>query len=93
MAEHDLRARARGQLAMSADEVGVEVRLDDVGDREAALRRLLQVDLDVALRIHDGRDPLGADQVGRLGEAGQVELLEVDHAEGGIMRRGPRARG
>ena len=32
-AEDDLRAAARRQLAMPADEIGVQVRLDDVADR------------------------------------------------------------
>jgi hypothetical protein len=48
------RAGAGGQLATAGDEVGVDVRLDGVGDREAVLAGELQVDLHVAARVDHG---------------------------------------
>ena len=75
--EVDLRPGALGQLAVAAHEVGVEVRLDDVPDLEALRARLVEVLVDVPARIHDRGLAVRPDQVGRLGEAAEVELLEV----------------
>ena len=70
----------RRELEMAGEEVGVEVRLDDVGDREALLVRISDIPGDVALRVnHDGL-PRGrvADEIAGVGEALEVVLLE-DH--------------
>lgn len=75
--EDDLGAGALGQLAVAAHEVGVEVGLDDVADAQALGFRLGQVLLDVAAWVDDRGLTLGADQVGGVSQAAQVELLEV----------------
>ena len=76
-AEVDLRAGACGELLVAGHEVGVEVRLDDVPDLEALRAGLLDVAVDVAPRVDDRRLALRPDHVGGVGEAAQVELLEV----------------
>jgi hypothetical protein len=76
-ADDDGRARALGQLQVAAHEVGVQVGLDDVADGQAGRGGLVQVLLHVAARVHDRRLALVADEVGRLGQAAQIELLEV----------------
>ena len=54
-AEIDRRAGAIAQLEMAGDEVGVEVREEDVRDSQAVLPGERDVLIDVALRIDDGR--------------------------------------
>ena len=54
-AEVDLRARPLGELAVARHEVGVEVGLDDVPDRQPLRARFLYVDVHVAPR--DPRPP------------------------------------
>ena len=76
-AKHDLRAGALRQLAMPADEVGVQVRLDDVADAQAALVGRVDVLLDVALRIDDRRLAVRTDQVRGMRQAAEVELVEM----------------
>ncbi len=75
--EHHLGARPLRELAVAAHEVGVQVRLDHVADAKAVRLRLVQVFVDVAARVDDDRLALGPDHVGGLGQAPQVELLEV----------------
>ena len=79
-AEVDARADALAQLQVPGQEVGVKVGQDHVPDREAQLCRFLQVEIHVAPGVddHGGLRLLVADQVGGLGETGQVVLLE-DH--------------
>ena len=52
-----LGAGQGGQVAGARDVVVVEVRLDDVGDAQLVARGIGQVDVDVAARIHDDREP------------------------------------
>ena len=75
--EDDLCPRALRQLDMAAHEVGVQVRLHDVADGEALRVRLGHVLFDVALGIDHRGLALGADQVGSVGQAAEIELLEV----------------
>ena len=42
------------EFQVTGQEVGVEVRLEDVGDRESVTARGVEVLLDVALRVDDG---------------------------------------
>jgi hypothetical protein len=53
-AKNDLCAGTRGEFAMPADEVGVQVSFNDVFDREILARRFVDVLIDVALWIDDG---------------------------------------
>src|SRR5262249_34739431 len=78
-AEVDPRARALAQLEVARQEVGVEVREQDVPDRGAELGRLLDVDPDVAARVDDHGRPraLVEDQIGSLRETAEIDLFEV----------------
>ena len=77
LAEDDRGARPRRELPVAAHEVRVEVRLDDPLDREALRARLVHVLVDVAPRVHDGGFAAVADQVRRVRETAEVELLEI----------------
>ena len=76
----DLGAGAGGQLAVAGDEVGMQMGFDDVLDLEVVLAGGVEVDFDVALGIDDGGDAFGTQHVGGVGQAAEVELLEV-HAQ------------
>ncbi len=73
----DLRACARRQLAMSADEIGMEVRFDDVADGQAIASRLVDVLIDVSLWIDHGSLAAVSDQIRSMRQAAKIELLEV----------------
>src|ERR1700722_19308763 len=47
----NLRAAARGQFAMTGDEIGVQVGLEDVADGNVLGFRSLKIDFDVTLRV------------------------------------------
>lgn len=76
----DDSARAVRQLEVSAQEVGVDVSLDDPLDAKVPIGRFLEIDADVASRVHDHRPPgrLVADQLGGVRETRKVVLGE-DH--------------
>ncbi len=65
---------------MTGDEIGVEMGEEHVLDRAPRLRGVLEILLDVPLRIDDRRAPvrLIGDEVRRMREAAEVVLLE-DH--------------
>ena len=69
-------AGAFRQFAMTRNEVGVQVRFDDVLDLQALLRGGFHVDVDVALRIDHGRDSLRTDQIRSVRQATQKEVLD-----------------
>ena len=77
-AEVDRRAETVAKLEMAGDEVRVEVRQEDVLDLEAVLAGEREIPIDVALRIDDGRHTrlLVTDEVRRVGETAEVELLK-----------------
>ena len=79
-AKVDRRALALAKLEVAGHEVGVEVRQEHVLDPAAQPPGVLEVLLDVALRIDHGRVAarLVGDQVGGVREAAEVVLLE-DH--------------
>ena len=79
-AQIDLRADAIAQLEMAGQEVGVEMRQQDMLDPQPRRSRIGDVGVDVPLRIDDRRDSgcLVGDEVRRVGEATEVVLLE-DH--------------
>src|SRR6266545_4194727 len=54
VSEDDLRSCTSRQLSMPADEISVQVSLNDVPDFESISFRFIDVLLDVALRINDG---------------------------------------
>ena len=77
-AEVDSGAGALGELVVAGDEVGVEMRLDDVLDAEIFLGREVEVEVNVALRVDNGSDAIARDDVGGVGEAAEEELLDQD---------------
>ena len=80
-AEMDGGVRVVAELEVAGDEVGVEVRQEDVTDLEAECVGVVEILLDVALGVDDDRGVAGfvAEQVGGVGETAQVVLFE-DHA-------------
>ena len=83
-------ADAVGELEVAADEVGVEVRLDDALDDEPFRLRLLEVDVDVAPWVddHGATGRLVADEVRGVGQAPEVVLRE-DHLRGAVAAPQP----
>ncbi len=82
--EVDPRAAAVAELEVAGHEVGVEVREEDVTDRDSVPGRQGDVFVHVASRVHDSGDLrlLVGDEIRRVGEATEVELLE-DHESSG----------
>jgi hypothetical protein len=79
--EADLCAAAVAQLEMSGEKVGVEVSEKNIADLHSQLLGVVQVLLNIPLRIdHDCRSAgFVGNQVGRVGEAAEVILLQ-EHA-------------
>src|SRR5205807_1756825 len=86
-------ARAVGQLARTAHEIGVDVRFENVRDRDAALSRQLEVNLNIRAWVDDcgGALFIIADQVGDCGDAiGENAFKDERHRieqGSGIYRR------
>ncbi len=76
----DRGAHAVAKLQVSGEEIGMQVRQEHVGDSQVVRLGEGQVLVDVALRIDDrgGVRLLVADEIGRVRQAIQVELLQ-DH--------------
>ena len=76
--EVDRGAGAVAELEMAGHEVGVEVREEHMADPAAEPLGVLEVLLDVPLRVDDGRlaTLLIGDQIRGVGEAAEVVLLE-----------------
>jgi hypothetical protein len=74
----DLGAGAIAKLQMAGDEIGVEVREEHVADPATPPLGVLEILIDVPLRVHDGRlaAVLIGDQVGSVGEAAEVVLVQ-----------------
>jgi alkyl hydroperoxide reductase subunit AhpC len=75
LSEVDARPGALRKLVMTRDEVGVQVRFDNVLDLQALLLGGVYVDIDVALRVNHGRNPFRTDEVGSMGQTTEKELL------------------
>jgi hypothetical protein len=82
VAGHDLGTCARLQLTTAADEVVVDVGLEDVGDAHLRGSGRVEVAVDVSERIDEGRDPgpFGDHQVGGVSEPLVDELLNLHRA-------------
>ena len=74
---------ASGELEMAAEEVGVDVRLDDPFDGEPELGSLREIVADVATGIDDHRPTRGlvTDEVGGVGQTPEVVLGEDHHRQ------------
>ncbi len=79
-AKTDDRPRAIAQLQVSGEEVGVQVRQEDMRDPQLVLAREGEILLDIALRVHHDRlvGVFVAHEVRGVREAIEVELFE-DH--------------
>jgi hypothetical protein len=77
LAEDYLGARARRKLPVAAHEVRVKVRLDDVLNLQPFGSGLFDVLVNVALRVDDRGLAVRADEIRRVRETAEVELLEV----------------
>src|ERR1043166_158827 len=67
-AKNNRRSCSRGKYLMTADEVGVEMSLDNVFDFEPVIFGLSDVLINVALRIDTRSPTAGADQVRSMGQ-------------------------
>ena len=76
------RSRPLGELAMPADEVRVQVRLDHIPDAQPPLFGLIQILLHIALRIDDHGLAVRADEIGGMREAAEVEVTEMHRVDG-----------
>src|SRR6266850_8329219 len=77
LAENDFGPRARGQFAMPADEVRMQMRLDHILDRQTVRGSFVDILIDVALWIYDDCFTIRADQIRSMSETIEIELLEV----------------
>jgi hypothetical protein len=62
---------------VTADEVGVKMRFDDVFDLEALRDSLSDVLINVTLRIDYNSLAVGSDQIRRVCKTAEIELFEV----------------
>src|SRR6516162_2870553 len=69
-------SRAPGQLAMSGDEVGMQMGLEDVADLQSMLLRSVEVDLHVTLRVDDDSLAFRRQQVRGMCQTAEIELFE-----------------
>jgi hypothetical protein len=66
--------------------IGVQVGVDDVGDRRAELRRPGDVDVGVRGRIDHQCPRIGRDDVGQAAAAGPLDLEHVEPRDPEIHR-------
>ena len=71
----DTSPRTLGQFVVARDEIGMQVRLDNMFDLPPVASRRFQVNVDVALRIDDRRNALRSNHVRCVGQAAQIELF------------------
>ena len=72
------RSGLRGQGTGAGEVVGVQVRVDDIGDRRAELGRERAVELGVRRGVDDERLAAGRDHVGQAAASGPLDL---EHGE------------
>jgi hypothetical protein len=68
LAQVDARAGTLSQFEVAGNEIRVQVRFDDVPDREARLRRRIDVNFNVSLRVDHRGFPFRGDEVRRVGQ-------------------------
>src|SRR5208337_5607990 len=79
--EIDTRAGPRGQLAVSGNEVRVQMGLEDVANRQPLFLRCFKIDFHVALRIDNDALTLRSQQIRGMRQTAEIELFEV-HKDG-----------
>jgi hypothetical protein len=62
---------------VTANEIRVQMGLNDVFDLQVLRRCFFDVLIDVTLRVHHGGFTVCAEQVRRVRETSQIELLEI----------------
>ena len=62
---------------MAGNEVGMQVSLEDVVNRDLICFRSFQINLHVALRIDDHGFAVGGQHVGRVGQTAQIKLFKI----------------
>src|SRR5437773_9716787 len=77
LSENNLRSGPRRKFPMAADEVRMQMTLDDVFDFEILSAGFLNVLVDIALRIDYDSFTVGTNQVGSVSQATEIELLEI----------------
>ena len=75
----DVRACALGEIAVAGHVIGVQVRLDDVGDLQMMRLRRIEIFLYVPIRVNDGGDSgaFAADQIRCAAQTIDEELLKI----------------
>ena len=76
-AQIDFRAGLGCELNMAANEIGMQVSFNDVLDLEPLRAGFVQIERDVALRVHHAGHALRPQHVRSVRQAGQIELLKV----------------
>ena len=72
----DRRAGRPREVDVPRDEIGVQVRLDDVGDLHVERFRRVEVDLHVAPGIDDRAGPVSREHVGTVGDLRNEEVFQ-----------------
>src|SRR6185295_1333857 len=75
--EDNFSASLRGELAMPAHEIRVQMSFNHILDLEAHRLGFIGVLIDIALRIDDRGFFFGADQVRRVRQTPEIKLFEV----------------
>ncbi len=75
VAEINARAGTLSKLVVTGDEICMQVAFDDVLDLQTLLPSGVEIDVDIALRINDGRDSFRSNQVGSVGQTPQKEMF------------------
>src|SRR6185295_6885531 len=77
LTKYDLGAGPGRELAMPADEIRVQVRLDHILDLETLRFSFVNVLIDIALRINHHCLPFRTNQVRSMCQTAKIELFEV----------------
>ena len=77
LSKNNLGSRSPGKFPVTAYEIRMEMRFDDVFDFELLRFGFLKVLVDIALRIDYGSFTFGTNQVRSMSETSEIELLEI----------------
>src|SRR5437667_12766668 len=77
LAKNYFGAGTRGQLAMPADKISMQVRFYDISYFEFVRYRFVNILIDVALGINDHSFAVRAVQIRSMSKTIEIELLEI----------------
>src|SRR5262249_6617085 len=83
--KNDLGPGTSGQFAVTTHEIGMQMSFNDVLDGEIIGRCFLDVLVDIALGIDNHGFTFRADEIGGMGQAGEIELFEVHDRVPGLI--------